>query len=186
MLPNLSDKWGSRLQVLRPSTSESARASTRRNALLELKKIDSIRVSSSGKGNNVRYAVEVTVDSTGCSGISIAASGTTVRIERELSEFKVLANELHGVVNSAHPGQRCEFCSAVLNWFVFGENPDGLLLCFVSSERVARKLTKFLEDLLALTVKYASVDAQGCCSGHMFMPQVVHKFLVNPPTCDAA
>ncbi|KAE8904068.1 hypothetical protein PF005_g6843 [Phytophthora fragariae] len=57
MLPNLSEKWGSRLQVLRPSTSESARASTRRNALLELKKIDSIRVSSSGKGNNVRYAV---------------------------------------------------------------------------------------------------------------------------------
>lgn len=170
-----------------PSTSESVAVSTRRNALLELRKVDSIRVSGSGKGSSVRYGVEVTVDSstsTGCSGLSIAESGTTVRIERELSEFKTLANELHGIVNSAHSGQRCEFCSAVLNWYVFGENPDGFLLRFVGSERVARKLTKFLEDLLALSIKYTLVDAQGCCSGHMSMPQVVHKFLFNPPTCD--
>ncbi|EGZ22741.1 hypothetical protein PHYSODRAFT_495189 [Phytophthora sojae] len=161
MLPNLSDKWGASLQVMLPSTSESVAVSTRRNALLELRKVDSIRVSGSGKGSSVRYGVEVT-----------------------LSEFKTLANELHGIVNSAHSGQRCEFCSAVLNWYVFGENPDGFLLRFVGSERVARKLTKFLEDLLALSIKYTLVDAQGCCSGHMSMPQVVHKFLFNPPTCD--
>jgi hypothetical protein len=70
---------------------------------------------------------------------------------------------------------------------VFGENPDGIRLLFASSDRIARKLTTFLEELLALTIKYAATDIQGGCSGHVHVPQVVHKFLLNPPaTCDAA
>ncbi|KAG7383386.1 hypothetical protein PHYPSEUDO_003702 [Phytophthora pseudosyringae] len=187
MLPSLS---GAKLEVLVPAGSEPANVSARRNALVGLKKIDSIRVSSSGKGGKTRYAVEVVVDSppaSTCPGLSTTATGPVVRTERELSDFKDVANELHHIVESAHSGQRCELCSAILNWFVFGENPDGVMLMFVSNERVARKLTTFLEDLLATTTKHASDDIQGCCSSQTLIPLAVHMFLSNPPaTCDAA
>ncbi|POM60774.1 hypothetical protein PHPALM_30326 [Phytophthora palmivora] len=187
MLPSLSSKWGAKLQVLIPATSEPSSVLTRRNALVELKKIDSIRISSAGKG---RYAVEVFLNSStvnSCLGLSTESMGPTVRIERELWEFKDLANELHGIVNSAHARERCDLCSAILNWYVFGENPDGVLLKFMGNERIARKLTKFMEDLLTTTIKYTSNDTQSCCSGQSFIPVAVHKFLLShPATCDAA
>ncbi|GMF11819.1 unnamed protein product [Phytophthora lilii] len=191
MLPNLSDRWGATLQVMLPTASEPANVSARRNALYELNNVNSIRIShSSGKGRKTRYAVDVFVDSpdtNGCSGMLTAEAGPRARCERGLSEFKDVADELHDIVDSAHSGLRCELCSAILNWFVFGENPDGLLLMFSSNDRVARKLTKFLEDLLAVTVKYSSTGTQGCCYGQIHIPQVVHEFLFNQPaTCDAA
>ncbi|ETI43219.1 hypothetical protein L914_11310 [Phytophthora nicotianae] len=185
MLPGLTDRWGATLQVLLPSKSESASASARRNALQELKEVDAVRISASGKGSKTRYTVEVfMVPSTSCSGISTASTEPAVRIEREQSDFKDVADELHKIVSSAHSGKRCELCSAILNWFVLGENPDAVMLMFVSNERIARKLTKFLQDLLTPIIKYASDDIQGGCSGQTLIPLAVHKFLFNPPaTC---
>ncbi|EEY63477.1 uncharacterized protein PITG_15821 [Phytophthora infestans T30-4] len=162
MLPSLSDRWGAKLQVLVPSHPEPARASARRNALEDPKKIDAVSISASGKGSKTRYAV------------------------KEQSDFKDAADELHHIVDSAHSGKRCELCSAILNWFVLGENPCAAMLMFVSNERIARKLTKFLQDLLALTIKYASNDIQGCCAGQILIPLAVHKFLFNPPATCAA
>ncbi|KAL3670103.1 hypothetical protein V7S43_004419 [Phytophthora oleae] len=191
MLPSLSDRWGATLQVLLPSTSEPGSVSARRNALVELKKIDAVCISSSGKGSQTRYAVEVAVgDSspTACSGLSVTATEHVARTEREQSDFKEVANELHDIVNSAHSGKRCELCSAILTWYVFGENPDGVRLMFISKERIARKLTTFLEELLATTLKFSSDEVSlACCSGQIFIPQAVHKFMFNPPTaCDAS
>ncbi|KAG2952853.1 hypothetical protein PC119_g1751 [Phytophthora cactorum] len=186
MLPSLSDRWGAKLQVLLPSNSEPASVSARRNALQELKKINAIRFSTSGKGSKTRYAVEVFVDSSSsCSALSTASTEPAVRTEREQSDFKDVADELNHIQNSAHYGKRCELCSAILNWFVLGENPDAVMLMFASNERVARKLTKFLQDMLT-SIKYASDDLQGSCSGQTLIPLAVHKFLFNPPEPCAA
>ncbi|KAF4135743.1 hypothetical protein GN958_ATG15067 [Phytophthora infestans] len=187
MLPSLSDRWGAKLQVLVPSHPEPARASARRNALEGPKKIDAVSISASGKGSKTRYAVKVIMGSTStCSDLSIATTEPAVPTHQEQSDFKDAADELHHIVDSAHSGKRCELCSAILNWFVLGENPDAAMLMFVSNERIARKLTKFLQDLLALTIKYASNDIQGCCAGQILIPLAVHKFLFNPPATCAA
>ncbi|OWY99864.1 hypothetical protein PHMEG_00029060 [Phytophthora megakarya] len=189
MLPSLSDKWGAKLQVLIPLAAEPSNVSTRRNSLAKLKKIESIRVSCSGKDGGTRYAVEVFMNSSvnSCPGLSMEPTGPTVRIVRELWEFKDIAKELHGIVDSAHSSQRCELCSAILNWYVFGEDPDGLFIKFLGSDRVARKLTKFMNDLLATVIDFASDNTQGRCSGQTLVPLAVHKFLFNPSaTCDAS
>ncbi|KAG1688483.1 hypothetical protein DVH05_003574 [Phytophthora capsici] len=191
MLPSLSDRWGATLQVLLPSTSEPTNVSTRRNALSELKKIDAVRISSSGKGSQARYQVEVAVGSsspTACSGLSVTPMENTAITEREQSDFKEVADELHDIVSSAHSGKRCDLCSAILTWYVFGENPDGVRMLFISKERIARKFTTFLEDLLATTIKFASDEiSSSCCSGQALIPIAVHRFMLNPPTiCDAA
>ncbi|KAG1712978.1 hypothetical protein DVH05_000708 [Phytophthora capsici] len=188
MLPSLSDRWGATLQVLLPSTSEPTNVSTRRNALRELKKIDAVRMSSSGKGSQTRYQVEVTVGSSSPTGLSVASTEHITITEREQSDFKEVADELHDIVSSAHSGKRCDLCSAILTWYVFGENPDGVRMLFISKERIARKFTTFLEDLLATTIKFASDEiSSSCCSGQALIPIAVHKFMLNPPTiCDAA
>ncbi|KAK1941173.1 hypothetical protein P3T76_007039 [Phytophthora citrophthora] len=191
MLPSLSDRWGATLQVLLPSSSESTNVSTRRDALVELKKVNAIRISSSGKGSQTRYEVEVTMASsspTACSDLSVTSTEHATRTEREQSDFKEVADELHDIVNSAHSGKRCNLCSAILTWYVFGENPDGVRMLFISKERIARKFTTFLEDLLATTIKFTSDEiSSSCCSGQTLIPIAVHKFMLNPRvTCDAA
>jgi hypothetical protein len=116
MLPTLSERWGANLQVLVPTTSEPASASARRNALHELKEVDSICVNGSGRGSKARYAVEVIIGSptaTSCLGLATAATGPTVRVDRGLSEFKDVANEIHDIVDTAHPGQGSEKIIAI-------------------------------------------------------------------------
>ncbi|KAE9292401.1 hypothetical protein PR003_g24766 [Phytophthora rubi] len=65
MLPPLSDKLGSKLQLLVPVAIAPSLVPTWRNALLELKKVDAVQVSSTGKKD--LFAVEVFADSSAAS-----------------------------------------------------------------------------------------------------------------------
>lgn len=186
----MSDKWGAKLQSLVPSAMPPVNVSARRHALQELEKISSIQVSCYG---NERYAVQVSADSSrrelfstdstqsdsSTASVQSSAPLPTVHVEKELSEFTALRDKLYSVVYAAHYSKHCAFCAAILEWSVMGMNPDGVFLTMLGSKRVARKLTKYLADLVTCIVQH---NEEGACSGRRLVPQVVYKFLLSSPS----
>ncbi|KAF1784544.1 hypothetical protein GQ600_25314 [Phytophthora cactorum] len=158
MLPPLSDKLGSNLQLLVPVTITPSIVSARRNALLELKKVDAVQVRCVDDARLRR---------------------PTVRIERTLLEFVDLRNKVYNIVHDAHRAEPCEFCAGFMDQVVFGANPDGFLVGLLGGKRLARTLEKFVDEVLSLTVHHTAIDARGCCSGQTAVPQIVHAFLFN-------
>lgn len=189
----MSDKWGAKLQSLVPSAMPIVNVSARRHALQELEKVSSIQVTCCGKE---RYAVQVSADSSrrelfssdSTQSDSSAASAQssaplpTVRVEKGLGEFTALRDKVYSVVYAAHYSKHCAFCAAILEWSVMGMNPDGVFLTMLGSKRVARKLTKYLTDLVACIVQHN----EGACSGWTLVPQVVYKFLLSSPSPNSA
>jgi hypothetical protein len=187
MLPTLSDKLGSNLQQLLPVKIAPSITSARRNALLELKKVDAVNVHCADKKDC--FVVEVLANSSSVSsGLATIEEiqddprprRPAVRVERTLREFVELRNRVYDIVHGAHSLQPCEFCAGFLDQVVFGANPDGFLVGLLGGKRLARTLSKFVQELLALTVQHTCTDARGCCSGQTSVPQVVHAFLFTP------
>lgn len=185
MLPPLSNKLGSNLQLLVPTTITPTIMSAQRNALLELKKVDAIQVRCAGKGKKDWLVVEVFADSASsdpasddCEEVQDDARlrRPTVRIERTLLEFVALRNKVYNIVHDAHYSEPCEFCAGFMDQVVFGANPDGLLVGLLGGKRLARTVEKFLDEILSLIVR---IDSRGCCSGQTSAPQIVHTFLFN-------
>ncbi|KAJ8531767.1 hypothetical protein ON010_g14194 [Phytophthora cinnamomi] len=176
---------------------EPAFVTARRNALLELRSVDAIRISRSGQDAKVRYKIDIFADSShtrvttnSCSTASSSSAtsaptiqdethshGSTLRIERDLVEFVDLRDKVYNCMFQAHYKRYCKFCLEVLDAVVNGVDPGGVFFTLFGEERVVRKLTKFMEDLLARTVQHACVDTQGCCSAQTLVPQIVHAFL---------
>ncbi|EGZ30092.1 hypothetical protein PHYSODRAFT_294990 [Phytophthora sojae] len=202
MLPKLTQKRGVKFV---PTEIEPAFVTARRNALLELKSIDAIRISCFGKGSS--YTIEVFADSphsrltTNTTSTTSSASTDapttqdgacsrrpTVRIESDLGEFVDLRDKVYNSMFEAHYKGYCKFCLRVLGVVVEGVDPGGVFFTLFGQDRVVRKLTKFMEDLLARTVGHASANTQGCCSAQILVPQIVHAFLFTPqpPTASEA
>ncbi|ETI35576.1 hypothetical protein F441_17993 [Phytophthora nicotianae CJ01A1] len=188
MLPPLSNKLGSNLQLLVPVTITPSIVSARRNALLELKKVDAVQVRRAGNDKKDWFVVEVFADSASSDPTSTDNEGVqddarlrrpTVRIERTLLEFVDLRNKVYNIVHDAHRSEPCEFCAGFMDQVVFGANPDGFLVGLFGGKRLARTVEKFVEEILSLTVQHTSIDARGCCSGQTTVPQIVHAFLFN-------
>ncbi|KAG2789384.1 hypothetical protein PC116_g29319 [Phytophthora cactorum] len=196
MLPKLTKKRSVTFQTVEV---EPAFVTAKRNALQDLKSVERIRISYSGKGNKMRYAVEVFTNSSNCrmaanttSTISSASSTEgltsqyeshpTVRIEREQDEFVDLRDKVYNSMLLAHSMQYCKFCSEVLDEVMNGVDPGGVFFTLFGENRVVRKLTKFTEDLLARTAQSAHTDSQGCCSAQMLVPRAVHDFLSTTRT----
>ncbi|GMF19439.1 unnamed protein product [Phytophthora lilii] len=187
MLPNLSNKC--KLQLLIPVSIEPAWVSARRQALLELKTIVDIRVTSrTGKGSKARYTVEVFRNSVGNespTSVDPVANGgrplkAAVRTEKTLSEFGLLRGDIYDTAWSAHNDAHCEFCAEFVELYVLGSaDPAALTLRLLGEERALRKLTKLLNDLLSLTVRNSSIDGRGVCSGQAHVPQILYKFLFD-------
>ncbi|GMF19436.1 unnamed protein product [Phytophthora lilii] len=190
MLPSLSDKLSSNLQFLVPVAVVPSHLSARRNALLELKKVDAVQVVCSGSRD--RFVVEVCADSP-ISSIAedeeepvsqddVRLRRPTIRITRTQLEFVRLRNRVYDIAHSAHRGEPCEFCSAILDLIVFGANPDGFLVGLLSSKRMAKKLSEFVKSLLRITTQHTCTDPRGSCSAQTSVPQIVHAFLFTPPS----
>ncbi|KAG3113417.1 hypothetical protein PI125_g7329 [Phytophthora idaei] len=188
MLPPLSDKLCSNLQLLVPVTITPSIVSARRNALLELKKVNAAQVRCVGKGKKDWFVVEVFADSASSDPASVynevvqddaRLRRPTVRIERTLLEFVDLRNKVYNIVHDAHRAEPCEFCAGFMDQVVFGANPDGFLVGLLGGKRLARTLEKFVDEVLSLTVHHTAIDARGCCSGQTAVPQIVHAFLFN-------
>jgi hypothetical protein len=194
MLPRLSKKR----VVFQEAEPEPAFISARRNALQDLKSIDSIRISASGRGS-ARYVVEVLTDSLLCrtttsteSSRSSASrtpsevcespdeSSSSVRIERKLEDFVDLRDKLYKVMFSAHHRQYCKFCLHVMDAVITGVDPDGFFFTLLGQERTVCKLTRFTEELLAPTIQHACASTQGCCSAQTLVPRSLHAFLFTP------
>jgi hypothetical protein len=189
MLPNLSNTC--KLQLLIPVAIEPAWLSARRQALVELKTIVDIRVSKrAGKGSKALYTVEVfrnSVDTNTDSPTSVsadtAANGgrplkAAVRTEKRLAEFGRLRSDIYDAAWTAHSDAHCEFCAQMVELYVLGSvDPEALTLRLLGEERALRKLTKLLNDLLALTVRNSSIDGRGVCSGQAHIPQMLYNFL---------
>ncbi|RLN20790.1 hypothetical protein BBO99_00004312 [Phytophthora kernoviae] len=159
MLPNLSDRC-KRLQLLVPVSVEPAWMSSRRQALLQLKTIVNVRVSSrTGRDSNARYTIEVFRS---CSDNN--ESPTSVE-----------------TTAPAHRDVHCEFCSELVQLFVLGSSdPEAMSLRLLGEERALRKLTKLLNDLLTLTVRNSSVNVRRVCSGQAHIPKMLYDFLFDP------
>ncbi|KAL3672232.1 hypothetical protein V7S43_002894 [Phytophthora oleae] len=182
MLPNLSNKC--KLQLLIPVSIEPAWLSARRQALLELKTIVDVRVfSRSGKGSKALYTVEVFRNSVeNESPTSVDTGGrplkAAVRTEKTLGEFGLLRGDIYDTAWAAHNDAHCEFCAELVELYVLGSaDPEALTLRLLGEERVLRKLTKLLNDLLTLTVRNSSVDGRNVCSGQAHIPQMLYNFL---------
>ncbi|KAG7380335.1 hypothetical protein PHYPSEUDO_007307 [Phytophthora pseudosyringae] len=196
MLPNLSNKC--KLQLLIPVSIEPAWVSARRLALLELKTIVDIRVSSrTGKGTKALYMVEVfrnSVDNSSPTSMDPVANGgrplkAAVRAEKTLSEFGLLRGDIYDTTWSAHNDAHCEFCAQLVEFYVLGSaDPQALTLRLLGEERALRKLTKLLNNLLTLTVRNSSADGRNVCSGQAHIPQMLHNFLfgIAPEETQAA
>ncbi|KAK1932057.1 hypothetical protein P3T76_012557 [Phytophthora citrophthora] len=179
MLPPLSDKLGSNLQLLVPVAIAPSVMSVRRNALLELKKVDAVQIHCEGKKD--WFVVEVFADSASTIEENVPDDARlrrpTVRVERTLLEFVNLRNKVYEIAQDAHYSEVCEFCAGFLDQVVFGTNPDGFLITLIGGKRLARTMNKFMEEILALTVKNTSINTRSCCSGQTRIPQIVHEFL---------
>ncbi|KAJ8566454.1 hypothetical protein ON010_g6668 [Phytophthora cinnamomi] len=102
MLPPLSDKLDSKRQLLVPVAIVPSLVSTRRNALLELEKVDAVQVRSAGVKD--RFVVEVFADSSATAAASASEEPTkpddarlrrpTTRITWTQIEFVYLRNQL--------------------------------------------------------------------------------------------
>ncbi|KAI9996907.1 hypothetical protein PInf_000174 [Phytophthora infestans] len=177
MLPNLSNTC--QLQLLIPVSIEPAWVSSRRQALLDLKTILSVRVSSrKGKGRNAVYTVEVF-----CNCLSESSTRplkAAVRTEKTLSDFGQLRRDIYDTAWSAHEHVHCEFCTGLAELYVLGSaDPEALVLRLLGEERALRKLTKLLNDLLTLTVRNSSTDGRSVCSGQAHIPQTLYSFLFD-------
>ncbi|ETO64318.1 hypothetical protein F444_18132 [Phytophthora nicotianae P1976] len=182
MLPNLSSKC--KLQLLIPVSIEPAWVSARRQALLKLKTIVDIRVSSrKGKRSNALYTIEVfrsSVDSESPISADRRPLKAAVRTEKTLGEFAQLRGGIYDAAWSAHDHTHCEFCAELVELYVLGSvDPEALTLRLMGEERALRKLTKLVNDLLALTVHNSSVDGREVCSGQAHIPQMLHNFLFD-------
>ncbi|KAG7380336.1 hypothetical protein PHYPSEUDO_007308 [Phytophthora pseudosyringae] len=186
MLPTLSDKLGSKLQLLVPVAIVPSSVSARRNALLGLKKVDGVQVRCAEKGKKDWFVVEVFADSASSDPASedgevvqgdARLRRPTVRIERTLLAFVEMRNRVYDIVHDAHRAEPCEFCAGFMDQVVFGANPDGFLVGLLGGKRLARTLTKFVEEVLTLTVQHTGMDTRSCCSGQTSVPQIVHAFL---------
>ncbi|KAE9120112.1 hypothetical protein PF010_g7619 [Phytophthora fragariae] len=193
MLPKLSKARSVMFQTAEP---ESAFITARRNALLDLKNVSGIRISCAPQR---RYVVEVFTDSLHCRTTTNTSSTTsnasnacnevspipndlhsqspTVRVERGLDEFIDLRDNLYKIMFSAHHRQYCKFCRGVLDSVISGVDPGGFFFTLFGEERTARKLTKFVEDLVAPTLQHACANTQNCCSAQIWVPQAIHTFL---------
>ncbi|RLN89617.1 hypothetical protein BBJ28_00014453 [Nothophytophthora sp. Chile5] len=214
MLPSLSSSWGATLQPLAPVVVEPASVSARRSSLLELKKVVAVHVTDrTGKGYKARYALEIFTDApdscvvpaTSSNRVQEATAESSRRSEelptssdrprrpavrngKSVGEFTDLRDQVYKIVHTAHRGDACEFCADLLNFIVFGPNPDSMTLRLLGQERVARRLSKFVTDLLALTVQHSFTEGRGACAGQTHIPPLVHKFLfeATPEPSDAA
>ncbi|KAG1703935.1 hypothetical protein DVH05_006942 [Phytophthora capsici] len=189
MLPTLSDKLGSNLQLLVPVAIAPSVMSVRRNALLELKKVDAVQVRCAGDGKKDWFVVEVFADSASTIEENVPDDARlrrpTVRVERTLVEFVELRNKVHSIVQNAHYGEACEFCTGFLDQVVFGTNPDGFLVTLIGGKRLARTMDKFMKEMLELTVQNTDINTRSCCSGQTRVPQIVHEFLFITANDDA-
>lgn len=189
MLPNLSDRC-KRLQLLIPVAVEPAWLSSRRRALLQLKTIVDVRVSSrTGRGSNALYTVEVfrscPDDAESPTSVEPVGIGRTLKptvcTQRTLAEFADLRGSIYDTAWSAHNDAHCEFCAALVQLFVLGSSdPEALSLRLLGEERALRKLTKLVNDLLTLTVKNSSTDGRGVCAGQAYIPKMLYDFLFDP------
>ncbi|ETL84973.1 hypothetical protein L917_15367 [Phytophthora nicotianae] len=184
MLPKLSDKWGSNLQLLVPVMTTPSVVSTRRNALLELKKIDAVQVRYAGKAKKHYFIVEIFADSSSFDRADSEVEQDdarlrrpTIRIERTWLEFVDLRSKVYKIVRDAHRVEPCAFCTGFMDQVVFGANPNGVLVSLLGGKRLERTLAKFVDEVLSLTMRHTAIDARGCCAGQTTVPQVVHAFL---------
>ncbi|KAG6616077.1 uncharacterized protein IUM83_03653 [Phytophthora cinnamomi] len=188
MLPPLSDKLDSKRQLLVPVAIVPSLVSTRRNALLELEKVDAVQVRSAGVKD--RFVVEVFADSSATAAASASEEPTkpddarlrrpTTRITWTQIEFVYLRNQLYEIAHSAHRWEPCEFCGGILDLVVFGADPGGFWVGLLGSKRMAKTLTGFVNALLTVTTQHTSTDTRGCCIGQNSVPQIVHAFLFAP------
>ncbi|KAL3672231.1 hypothetical protein V7S43_002893 [Phytophthora oleae] len=191
MLPTLSDKLGSNLQLLVPVAIAPSIMSVRRNALLELKKVDAVQIRCADKGKKDWFVVEVFADSASAGPATedgpddTRLRRPTVRIERTLLEFVELRNKVYDIAHGAHCAEACEFCAGFMDQVVFGTNPDGFLVSLLGGKRLARTMNKFMEEVLELTIQNTSINTRSCCSGQTLVPQIVHAFLFTTAS-DAA
>ncbi|KAG1693407.1 hypothetical protein DVH05_023492 [Phytophthora capsici] len=199
MLPKLAKKRSVGFQTTEP---EPAFVTARRNALQDLKGIDRIYISSVGKGSKQRYKVKVFTDSSRCRMTTNTISTTSsvdncevptnqgechsatpiTSIDRELCEFVGLRDKVYNNMFLAHSVQYCDFCSEVLDVVVNGVDPGGVFFTLFGEDRVVRKLTKFIEDLVFRTVQCAASETRGCCSAQTLVPETVHAFLFTETT----
>ncbi|OWZ03109.1 hypothetical protein PHMEG_00025219 [Phytophthora megakarya] len=182
MLPALSDKVGSNRQLLvsnkiAPSTLPTGR---RQNALLELKRVNAIRVSPADKGKKHWSVIEVFM---GSSTIpeelrnDMWARDPTIRVERKMLNFVTLRHDVYYIVREAHLFEHCKFCSGVMDLVVFGANPDGFLVRLIGGKRLARTQAMFVVGLLTLLVQHLDITTRSCCAAQRIIPRLVHKFL---------
>ncbi|KAE9286839.1 hypothetical protein PF008_g26567 [Phytophthora fragariae] len=187
MLPPLSDKLGSKLQLLVPVAIAPSLVPTWRNALLELKKVDAVQVSSTGKKD--LFAVEVFANSSAASNTESEEPARsddarprrpTTRIMRTQIDFVHFRNEVCELAHGAHHGEPCEFCAGILDLIVFGANPDGFFVGLLGNKRMAKTLAGFANALLKVTTQHTCTDTRRCCVGQTSIPQIVHAFLFTP------
>ncbi|EGZ24448.1 hypothetical protein PHYSODRAFT_486573 [Phytophthora sojae] len=184
MLPPLSDKLGSKLQLLVPVAIAPSLVSTRRSALLELKKVDAVQVSSVGKKD--QFVVEVFADSSAVANADNEEPARpdearprrpTTQIARTQMDFVHLRNQVYELAHAAHRRDPCEFCAGILDLIVFGANPDGFWVGLLGGKRMAKTLAGFANVLLKVTTQHTCTDTRGCCDAQTSVPQLVHTFL---------
>ncbi|EGZ29683.1 hypothetical protein PHYSODRAFT_471460 [Phytophthora sojae] len=152
MLPKLSKARSVKFQTAEP---EPAFITARRNALQDLTNINAIHVSCAVCG----------------------WGSPSVRIERELEEFIDLRDHLYNIMFAAHYRQYYKFCLGVLDSVISGVDPGGFFFTLFGEERAARKLTKFVEDLVEPTLQHACANTHNCCAAQIWVPQSIHAFL---------
>lgn len=163
-----------------------------RTALLQLKAVRSIRILRVKTRATVLYPVEVVQsyptrdrisripigESSNLQG-NTQSQSQTFQIHRELHEFIALRNKVYSIVRGAHRSLHCEFCGKIVDFLVFGPNPDGLFLSILG-KRASKLLLKFVTDILHLTVKSTLHPTQCNCAGLSLVPEAVHSFLFDP------
>ncbi|EGZ24426.1 hypothetical protein PHYSODRAFT_480553 [Phytophthora sojae] len=179
-----------KLRSLRPAVLKPSNAPTSSIVLQELKDVCSIHVSPSG-GKSC-YAVEVLASSPRVESVTATSSrlsttdstdsegSAAVQVNRGLQDFVYLHERVFNIVRRAHPSRQCRFCLKIADLLVFGSSPDGLLLRFLGSERVARRLAKFITDLTVLTAQCSPLGGRESCSGQALVVQVVYELLLTP------
>lgn len=192
------DKCKEKLKPLRPAVLKPSNTSPSSVALQELEEVHSIQISHfSEREHNARYAVEVSTGSPRSELVTTTSSvrstdsdrsanraaifpRSTVRVERELQDFVYLHERVFSIVRWAHPARHCNFCLKMAVLLAFGANPDGLLLRFLGRKWIARRLTKFVADVVVLTAQCTSLSGRVICPGQALVVQVVYDFLFTP------
>ncbi|GMF45516.1 unnamed protein product [Phytophthora fragariaefolia] len=150
----------------------------------KLKQIRRALVSPSS-GGKVGYVVDVFTPSLSTSRIptslKAAAKGQApdVHMEKQLSDFVALRDELYETCRTAHPAVDCPFCSEVGRTLLLGAVlPGSVLTLLLSQHQQTKAVQRFIDALVLLGASCPVVEADAC-SCQKNLPRQLFKFLLG-------